>query len=78
MDALTVGYLVGTYSVIEKFRYFKVPNKGPFVSTDRWMTDRLWYEINIPFFSKEKSRYNHSKIRTAQFEILLRCHNVVI
>ena len=22
--------------------------------------DRLWYEINIPFFSKEKSRYNNS------------------
>ena len=21
-------------------------------------TDRLWYEINIPFFSKEKSGYN--------------------
>ena len=24
----------------------------------RW-TDRLWYEIIIPFFSKEKSRYNY-------------------
>ena len=22
-------------------------------------TDRLWYEINIPFFSKEKSGYNY-------------------
>ena len=26
--------------------------------TDRRTTDRLWYEINIPFFSKEKSGYN--------------------
>ena len=26
--------------------------------TDRRTTDRLWYEINIPFFSKEKRRYN--------------------
>ena len=22
-------------------------------------TDRIWYEINIPFFSKEKSGYNN-------------------
>ena len=22
--------------------------------TDRWTTDRLWHEINIPFFLKEK------------------------
>ena len=26
--------------------------------TYRRTTDRLWYEINIPFFSKEKSGYN--------------------
>ena len=26
--------------------------------TDRRTTDRLWYKINIPFFSKEKSGYN--------------------
>ena len=24
---------------------------------DRRTTDRLWYEVNIPFFSKEKSGY---------------------
>ena len=23
--------------------------------TDRWTTDRLWYEINIPYFSNEKA-----------------------
>ena len=28
--------------------------------TDRRTTDRLWYEINIPFFSKEKSGYNET------------------
>ena len=27
--------------------------------TDRRTTDRLWHEINIPFFSKEKSGYNY-------------------
>ena len=30
--------------------------------TDRRTTDRLWYEINIPFFSKEKSGYNNTLI----------------
>ena len=29
--------------------------------TDRRTTDRLWYEINIPFFSKEKSGYNDNR-----------------
>ena len=24
--------------------------------TDRWTTDRLWYEINIPFFFLRKKR----------------------
>ena len=26
--------------------------------TDRWTTDRLWYEINIPYFLQKKSGYN--------------------
>ena len=24
--------------------------------------DKLWYEINIPFFSKENSEYNKGKV----------------
>ena len=32
--------------------------------TDRRTTDRLWYEINIPFFSKEKSGYNFFVLST--------------
>ena len=31
--------------------------------TDRPMTDRLWYKIDIPFFSKEKSVYNDTGTR---------------
>ena len=27
--------------------------------TDRWTLDRVWYEIDIPFFSKEKSGYKN-------------------
>ena len=30
--------------------------------TDRRTTDRLWYEINIPFFSKEKSGYKYKDV----------------
>ena len=29
------------------------------VHTDGRTTDRLWHEINIPFFSREKSGYNN-------------------
>ena len=29
------------------------------VRTDGRTMDRLWHEINIPFFSKEKSGYNY-------------------
>ena len=31
--------------------------------TDGRTTDRLWHEINIPFFSKEKSGYNNWRVK---------------
>ena len=30
--------------------------------TDRLTEDKLWCEINVPFFSKEKSGYNKGKV----------------
>ena len=30
--------------------------------TDRRTIDKLWYEINIPFFAKEKIGYNKGKV----------------
>ena len=36
-----------------------VTDAHPDGRTDRRTTDRLWYEINIPIFSKEKSGYNN-------------------
>ena len=38
----------------EKFRNFKVPNKGPFMSTDRRPEPAL-VRNNLPFFLKKKA-----------------------
>ena len=46
----------------EKFRKFKVPNKGPFVSTDGRPT-HFGKKLIYPF-SKEKNRYNKNQPRT--------------
>ena len=39
-----------------------VTEGGTYAQTDGRTTDRLWYEINIPYFSKEKSGYNYTML----------------
>ena len=50
-----------------KFEVAMSNGLGEDTFTRKWrLTDRLWYEINIPFFSKEKSRYNKSWLKSTR------------